>query len=90
MVTIEDCVKLLNDLLENDYATTHKLIETRYPISKQLEDSNVNVYCSMESGLGMLGVLQGLFNNGWKRIVAVYSAEDESLLRFEVRNINDL
>jgi hypothetical protein len=86
MPTIEDCVRLLNNLLEYDYEATYKLIETRHSISKQLEDSDVNVMCAVEDDvytLGMLGVLQGLFGTNKERIASVFS-EDGKLLRFEV------
>ena len=92
MPNIHDCVKLLNDLLKNDYDTTYKLIETRYPISKQLENSDVDVMCHVDEfnvySLGMLGVLQGLFMSPTYRIASVFS-DDGKLLRFELLSKKD-
>lgn len=86
MPTIQDCVNLLNDLLQNDYDTTFKLIETRYSISEQLQNSDVDVMCLVEDDvytLGMLGVLQGLFMSEKERIVTVYS-DDGKILKFDI------
>jgi len=82
MVTVDDAIKLLNELLELDRPAVAALIANRVPCNEALADHET-VQCSAQHNgfhVGMLGVLNGLFGtlpNGWGKITAVFEDSDD-------------
>jgi hypothetical protein len=83
MISKESVVAQLNRLLELDRNLLEKLIDTRYPVTKEYADSEEFI-CMVDDPenpvAGLLGVLNGLLDEGVP-IAAVYD-EDMKLISF--------
>lgn len=89
-VKIEDCLELLNRILELDYDTAYSLVQTQFQISEDLEEAcwyDITLFLSDKESspkLGMLGFLNGLFYNTSKIISANF--QDGKLINFSIKS----
>lgn len=82
MVTVDDAIKLLNELLELDRPAVATLIANHVPCNLALADHET-VQCAAQHGgfrVGMLGILNGLFGtlpDGRGKIESVFEDSDD-------------
>jgi hypothetical protein len=87
VVTANDAVKLLNDILEKDPEAAQALIDARVPCNEAIESHpTVMVHgYDEEMAVGILGFLNGLFHTGdndFKAIAACYDEDGKKLTKF--------
>lgn len=89
LVILTRIANTLNRALELDREAITRLFETRVPINKELDDSDVPLVAFVknetEIELGVMGVLNGLFCET-PGLMLVTQWDGETLLRFEVRD----
>lgn len=88
VVSVDEVIKLLNELNAIDKLAARNLFESRVYCKKELENhpSIIVVGDGPVPQLGILGVINGLFDplpNGRGPITAVYSDDEKEIIRFE-------
>lgn len=90
--TAIQAIQQLNKLLQLDRTLTEKLVNTRYPVSKEYVQADEFVYMHENDqdtpNAGLVGVLNGLLQLGEEnRIAANYDEHDMKLIDFSLVNV---